>query len=68
MPGLELWEQILIGVIALVALLFFGPGVKRTFQQTRGGTSSEWKGVIMPLAAVIVFVVLLILMVRGSPG
>lgn len=65
MPGLETWEQILLGVIALLALLFFGPGVRRAFEQTRPGTFSEWMGVITPLVLVVAFVALLIVLARG---
>ena len=68
MPEVALWEQILLGVVALVVLLLFAPGLRRIFKETRAGTFQEWMGVITPLIFVVAFVFVLILMVRGGSG
>ena len=68
MPEIALWEQLLLGVVALVVLLLFAPGLRRIFKETRPGTFHEWMGVITPLVIVVAFVFLLILMVRGGSG
>ena len=65
MPEVALWEQILVGVFALLLLLFFGPAVRRVFKETRSGTFSEWMGVITPLAIVVAFVILLVAIARS---
>ena len=65
MPEMALWEQILVGIFALLVLLFFGPGLRRVFKETRSGTFSEWMGVITPLAIVVAFVILLVAIARS---
>lgn len=54
------WEAVLIGVGVLLLLLWLGPGVKQTLQNTRRGSAQEWMGVLIPIGVVALFVVLLI--------
>jgi hypothetical protein len=60
---MELWQKIGLGLIAAAALLFLLPGALRARKQDRKATADDWKGVLIPIALVIGFVVLLILMV-----
>ena len=62
---METWEQILLGVLAVVLLLFFGPGVNRMIRDSPKGSAEDWKGALLPLLVVVVFVMLLIFMVAG---
>jgi hypothetical protein len=63
MDPLAGWEKILLGLFAVVILFWFGPGLKTVFQQSEAQQEKDWKGVLIPLALVILFVLLLISMV-----
>jgi hypothetical protein len=60
----DTWEAVLVGVLVLVLLMWFGPGVKRAVKDAPKGSSEDWKGALIPLAMVLLFVFLLIAMVR----
>lgn len=57
-------ELVLLGVLLLVVLLWFGRGVGAIFQESREAPK-DWPGVLLPLAAVIVFVAFLFAMAAG---
>lgn len=63
---MPLWEQILVGVVALLVLLWFGPGIKGALEQSRRAEQKDWKGVLIPLALVVLFVLFLISVARGQ--
>ena len=56
------WEMILVGVVLVLVLLWIRPGVKATIQQSRNA-ERDWPGLLLPLGAVILFVLLLLAMV-----
>ena len=62
--AIETWEAVLLGVLLLLLLLWFGPGVRQAVKNTRRGSAQEWLGVLVPVGLVALFVVLLIAMVR----
>jgi hypothetical protein len=49
------WEIILAGVVALLVILWFRPGIK--------AAPKDWPSVLIPLAVVVLFVLLLIALV-----
>ncbi len=58
------WQLLLIG-LGMVALIFlFRPGIKRAFEQSRKATSDDWRGLLLPLGAVVLFVIVIIAMAR----
>ena len=59
---MALWEKILLGVLVVLVLLWFRPGIKAMFQERRKASQQEWLGVLIPLALVAAFVVLLIVL------
>ncbi len=59
-----MWQQIGLGLIAAAALIFLLPAALRSRKEDRKATSDDWKGVLIPIAAVVGFVVLLILLVK----
>ena len=63
MEPLALWEQILLGVFAVVLLVWFLPGLKASLKQSEEQQEKDWKGLIIPLILVILFVFLLISLV-----
>jgi hypothetical protein len=56
------WEKILLGVLVLVVILWFFPGVKTMMQQSREAPK-DWPAVIIPIVAVVAFVIFLIAVV-----
>ncbi len=53
-------EKVLLGVGALLLILWFRPGIKAAFEQSRQAKERDWRAVLIPLLLVVVFVVLLI--------
>lgn len=54
--------KILLGVGALLLILWFRPGLKAAFEQSRQAKERDWRGVLIPLLLVVLFVILLIKM------
>jgi hypothetical protein len=61
---MALWEQILLGILALLVLLWVGPGIGSVMKRSREAPR-DWRGVLVPVGLVILFVLLLISMVRN---
>ena len=57
------WEMLLLGVLVVLVLFWIGPGIKPMLEKSRQAEQRDWKGVLLPVAAVILFVVFLISMV-----
>jgi len=54
----ELWEQLIVGGLALLVLLMVLPGIKPMLKASREAPK-DWAGVLIPIAAVVAFVVFL---------
>ena len=59
MDLLATWEKLLIGVIGLLVLLWFSPGVKTMIAQSRDA-QKNWPAVLIPAVVVVIFVILLL--------
>ena len=59
-PGMEFWQQLLLGALAVGALWLFLPSAKRAMKESPRGTASDWMGLLVPIGAVVAFVLLLI--------
>ena len=59
MDPLATWEKLLIGVIGLLVLLWFSPGVKIMIGQSRDA-KKNWPAVLIPAVVVAIFVILLL--------
>ncbi|MGB5472571.1 MAG: hypothetical protein WBQ78_03715 [Gammaproteobacteria bacterium] len=57
------WEMLLLGVLVLLVLFWFGPGIKATLEKSRQAESRDWTGFLLPIALVILFVLFLIKLV-----
>ena len=57
---MELWEQILIGAVALMVIFVFFPGIKTTMERSRNAKEKHWGTLILLTAVLIGFVLLLI--------
>ena len=59
------WEQVLLGIAALALAFFFWPGVKASLERSRRAEQRDWLAVLLPIGAVVLFVVLLVIMARS---
>ena len=55
--------MILLGAIALGVLFWIGPGIKGALQQSREAENKDWRGALLPIVVVVIFVFFLIKMV-----
>ena len=62
---MALWEQIALAGMALVVLFVFGPGAKAMVESSRKASGSDWLAFLIPISAVIGFVLLLILLAKA---
>ncbi|MDT8386881.1 MAG: hypothetical protein RQ736_05165 [Thiogranum sp.] len=63
MEQMALWEMVLLGIGVLLLLFWLGPGLKTAFQQRREASREEWMSVLIPIAIVVAFVTLLIVLI-----
>ena len=57
------WMKIASALMLLVMLIFLWPRARQMMKESPKGGSDDWKAAIIPLAAVIGFVILLVMMV-----
>ena len=62
---MELWPKLLLGVGVILIILWFRPGIKAVWKQSQEAEEKDWKGLLLPIGMVILFVILLIAMVRN---
>ena len=60
MMGMALWEQLALGAVALLVIFWFRPGIKAMLKQSEQA-EKDWAGILLPIAAVIVFIFFLIM-------
>ncbi len=60
-----MWQQIALGALAVAVIFLFGPGAKRMAEQSPAGSPSEWWTAAKLLGGVVLFVLLLVLLLRG---
>jgi hypothetical protein len=59
------WENVLLGIGGLLMLFFFWPGAKAAMEKSKQAENPDWAGVFIPVAAVVVFIVLLVMVARS---
>ena len=62
MEPIATWEKLLLGVLALLVMLWFSPSINKMIEVSRGA-KSDWIGLAIPIAMVSLFVVVLILII-----
>jgi hypothetical protein len=60
------WQQVILGLVVVLVLWWTLPGVKAALERSRRTEQKDWRGVILPISLVVVFVLLLIALVRGG--
>ncbi len=62
---MAVWEQVLLGAAALLLVFVFWPGAKAAMERTKQAENPDWKGALIPIGAVILFVILLIVFAKS---
>lgn len=63
MEAHSIWTLLGAGIIALFIIFYFGRGIKDTLERSREA-EKDWKGLLIPIAVVVLFVIFLIMMVK----
>ena len=58
------WIKILSAVFMVAMLVFLWPRAKHMLKHSPKASSSDWKGLILPIGGLVLFVVLLVMSVR----
>jgi len=58
------WEQAFLGIVVFAILFFFWPGAKKAMEQSQQADNPDWKGALIPIGAVILFVIMLIALAK----
>lgn len=61
---MELWEQLVLGALAILVLFLFRPGIKATIERSKNAEEKHWGTVALLAVVLIAFVILLISSVR----
>ena len=62
---MELFEQILVGILAIGVLFLFWPGAKEARRKSREAENPEWSSALIPIGIVVLFIVFLIMLARN---
>jgi hypothetical protein len=62
MQTFSTWESILLGALVILVIFWMSPGIKAAMAQSRQA-KPDWKGFLIPMALVVMFVIFLIMMV-----
>ena len=58
---MEMWEQVLVGIGAFVLVFMLWPGAKAAMERSKSAENPDWKGALIPIFLVVLFVLLLII-------
>jgi len=59
-PAMATWEIVLMGIVAALVLMFFLPRIRESMKRSEAQADKDWRGALLPLLAVVLFVLLLI--------
>ena len=62
---MAVWEQVLLGMAALILVFIFWPGVKVAMQKSKEAENPDWQGALVPIGIVAVVVILLVVIARN---
>ena len=60
-----LFEQVLVGILAIGVLFLFWPGAKEAMRKSREAENPEWSSALIPIGIVVLFIVFLIMLARS---
>jgi len=61
---MELWEQLVLGALAILVLFLFRPGIKATMERSKNAEEKHWGTLALLAVVLIAFVAFLIWSVR----
>ncbi|MCC6302454.1 MAG: hypothetical protein IT489_06610 [Gammaproteobacteria bacterium] len=64
MGAVTWWQQAVLAVVILLVLWWTLPGVRAALERSRRAEQRDWRGVLLPVGVVVIFVLLLIALVR----
>ena len=53
------WEKIIVGILIVLVMLWILPGTRHMIETSRDAPK-DWKGLLIPIGAVVLFVIFLI--------
>lgn len=56
------WESLLLGALLLLVMFWMWPGIKGSLEMSKKA-ETDWGGLLLPIAFVVMFVIFLIAMV-----
>ena len=59
------WENVLLGIGAIVIVMLFWPGARAALEMSRNAENPDWKGALIPIGVVILFIILLVMITRS---
>lgn len=62
---MQMWEQVLLGIGAVILVFIFWPGVKVAMQKSKEAENPDWQGVLLPIGVIVLFIILLVVFARG---
>ncbi|MGH8653348.1 MAG: hypothetical protein ACREYE_14785 [Gammaproteobacteria bacterium] len=65
MQEVSTWEAVLLGVLALLLVFWFRPGIKEALRQSHEAADKDWAGALIPIIVVVLFVILLIVLAKS---
>jgi len=63
MEQISTWEMLLAGALIVLVLMWWRPGMKQIWKESQEAENKDWQGILIPIAVVVLFVILLIMMV-----
>tara|TARA_B100001123_G_C14536007_1_gene720294 strand:- start:37 stop:222 length:186 start_codon:yes stop_codon:yes gene_type:complete len=57
---MNLWVQILLGMVAVIVTFLFWPGIKKAIEQSKNVENPDWAGALIPIGVVVLFIIFLI--------
>ena len=56
---MDTWEKVVIGIAAVLLLMWFLPGTRRAIETSKDAPK-DWMGLLIPIGAVVLFIVFLV--------
>ncbi len=60
---MDMWLKIGSAMLLVMMLVMLWPSAKRMMKESPKGSAEDWKGALIPLALVALFIVLLVMVV-----
>lgn len=64
MDPLTMWENVLLGAMAIAVVFWMKPGITAALERSKTA-QTDWPAVLIPLAAIVIFIIFLIAMVKA---